>query len=522
MRYYGIKHATFKRTLLYHSVRLRRKLSCYTCLDSVKRSHRKSHYQFSFYPPLNHPNLDCSIPAGGYCTPFCMIVSDLVPRENSISFKHGLKKLLIQCTSARFFPNTFSFDHLEEILDNTDSKISSSFSQIYLHSLEFPNCPFIDYFDFKIADINSSYWAIEFRIFFSASYIEELNSIINTGHPKSLNSVKPYLQASKNTRRCKKHYSVTFTDSFSAKSNQLYENLCIKKWLFFHEVNKFFKTFLHSSSEIPPAIIIYKTNIDYKNKDTRFFWLSIGIEDTEGQFLEDYDKLFFRLSGTALSTGKKCNDIAYVVNIDKIELEPGYVTKDFQAVSACSYEFSTAVFNFKLLEALSSSAEESVAYYLQKLTRIKLARKNLKRLLKYRYQFEKSIDAYLLLANDHDILDYSASLISEAFHGKTFDSLGFQTDYRKLTKPPLEKTRLLEKRILSIRQEFDRKTEILQHLADYKNESKNSKFSWFSTIASVITLYFLIFPENTKPVAAFLNSLVKAFSTFIQTFRSII
>lgn len=134
--------------------------------------------------------------------------------------------------------------------------------------------------------------------------MEELNSIINTGHPKSLNSVKPYLQASKNTRRCKKHYSVTFTDSFSAKSNQLYENLCIKKWLFFHEVNKFFKTFLHSSSEIPPAIIIYKTNIDYKNKDTRFFWLSIGIEDTEGQFLEDYDKLFFRLSRTALSTGK--------------------------------------------------------------------------------------------------------------------------------------------------------------------------------------------------------------------------
>lgn len=91
-----------------------------------------------------------------------------------------------------------------------------------------------------------------------------------------------------------------------------------------------------------------------------------------------------------------------------------------------------------------------------------------------------------------------------------------------MTKPPLEKTRLLEKRILSIRQEFDRKTEILQHLADYKNESKNSKFSWFSMIASVITLYFLIFPENTEPVAAFLNSLVKAFSTFIQTFRSII
>ena len=134
-----------------------------------------------------------------------------------------------------------------------------------------------------------------------------------------------------------------------------------------------------------------------------------------------------------------------------------------------------------------------------------------------RYEFEKTITPFESFLSDRIRWNLVQDDFQKLFPKKIYSFR--QAHYSLSVLSIFQKDAILDQ-ISIIKGEFDQKTQILQHLADYKNESKNNRFSWFSTIASIITLYFLIYPENTKPVASFLSFLVKSLTTFLQMFQS--
>jgi hypothetical protein len=90
----------------------------------------------------------------------------------------------------------------------------------------------------------------------------------------------------------------------------------------------------------------------------------------------------------------------------------------------------------------------------------------------------------------------------------------YSQDYRNLTIGSLNAQKNLKSYTDSLRQEFDSKTAIIEHLTDYKNESRNLRFtiigivlSLIATIIAAITLYFTPIPSDSISFSSFISFL---------------
>lgn len=525
MRYYGIEKNLVKERLYYQTYKFQAYLLQYLSLKPSTRKYHKDLYKTTFSSnPLFCPTIEnISLPSEKYCTPFCIFSSDLILKEDILKLKAGLKSLVLSCTSKKYRSMTPPISEIHSAIDNMDSTFSRYMESIRIPGLTFDDksgfLSYIDVFNITVKDFNSSFFLVEFQLFLSESSQDIFNHIITANFTGYRGQVKDYFRGSGKRNGGQVAKSITFFTDTSLKSEQLYTLFCKTKWSFYEQIQKFFPTLLHQSSFMPPAIYIYKTNIDCSDNSYRKFWPSVGISEIYGQSIDEARRLFFEIDVPDRHIKAPYNDLCYIINPDKINKEPYFFSIDSQVTYEFAEYLSDSLFSFLLLKAVTQSTEQSLVAYSRQLNRIKLNRNRLRSLLKLRYKFECSIDKYERLTSKPDIWNNSKNKISNVFHGKTKH---YFLDYTNLIDSSLYEMQKTDRLISKLRNDFDTKTEILQHLADYKNESKNNRFSWFSTIASVITLYFLIFPENTKPVAAFLSFLVKAFATFIQTFKSII
>jgi len=74
----------------------------------------------------------------------------------------------------------------------------------------------------------------------------------------------------------------------------------------------------------------------------------------------------------------------------------------------------------------------------------------------------------------------------------------------------------ISQRLIEVRKDFDGKEKVLQSLADYKNASKNWILSVIMLTVSIVTLFFVVFPDKAHNLAALLRmlwqSIIRLFS----------
>lgn len=123
----------------------------------------------------------------------------------------------------------------------------------------------------------------------------------------------------------------------------------------------------------------------------------------------------------------------------------------------------------------------------------------------------RSIDELLTsVENMDDTLTWHYSCIDAAenvaalFNNKTFSS-GF--DYTYFIGIPLKSMKKIQGQYAVLTKDFERKEAVLQHLENYKHETRNQRINYIMLFIAIVTLVLLIFPEWSESIALCLTNI---------------
>ena len=360
MKYYGIKSKSTYEKISFSIEKS--KYFFYRNQPFSKKLRRKSQFDYDLYFNSKHFYIhDCSIPASKYCTPFCLICSDLISIENIESVKSGLKRLILHHLSNDYL--TGSIDDEINKLDSLARKTPPSFSSIKIGRYSFASTETlhqkISYFTVYFKSVSSKFISVEFHIFFSNNFKEELSSFTSKNYTPSHAFIHKTVSSFSKDVGAKESSNILYYPNEILKSDYLYEKFCFIKWDFFNFIQKYFITFFHISNIIPPSVILYGTNIGYNEPYHRDFWRSVGIEAQYGEtFLHrgdpyKYGRLFFRTSLSDRYAPDDSSSLIYIINTEK--KKPSYGFQDFE--DQIDLEFSDITTNLFLLSFLSCLSE---------------------------------------------------------------------------------------------------------------------------------------------------------------------
>ena len=235
----------------------------------------------------------------------------------------------------------------------------------------------------------------------------------------------------------------------------------------------------------------------------------IGIEDYQGQFVDERQKMFFEntLSGRY---GKLYanNRLIYIFKDDGIEIG------QFESIKDMVYyhieEYAIDYFKFMFLDMLSREAGKTLVEYKHKLDNIKLKRNNLESLLKLKYNFSMEIDDFNRYKRD-DIWDKSKKRFADvyAYSDRVADHAlnHFFISHKIFCDNATYESRKIDEDIDMVLAEFEEKKMILQNLADYKNTASSLRLNVIMTIFTAATLFFVIFPDKAKAIANVISAI---------------
>lgn len=507
MKYYGVSRKRVIEKMMYYFVKAKEFCLQYTTLNNKKREMRKYIYNHTFVNPYSFHNRSCKIPEGKYYEPICIITCDLILRENISELKTGVVKLIKKYYSHKFLGGQHSFDEIIENIEHMDDTLGTWYNSIRVGRCDFENDSklkqLISYFDVHIRNVNSSYLALEFHLYLTDNYRNKQMNIINNDYKNVRGYVQSSFTANSRTNGGKKTYGICHFYDKHLKSDLIYENISKLKWRFFNKINVYFPTILHKKGINPPSVNIYKTNINYRQKDAQYFWDSVGVSSYQGQFIDESRKIFFQTNLSGRYANNKRTDLIYIVNDLTMRKAQGYYSVDFQIVCEIEEDISGDIFKFTLLNALNDLVANSLIAYKLKLNKIKLRKNKLSKLLKLRYLYERDMDFYKRYVND-DIWNDAKKEIAYIFNEQ---KLKYSYDYRFLTDGPIASKNKIMEQINVLCKEFDEKTSVLQHLASYKNEKKDRRINIVMLILTVATVVFLIFPDLSKNIGVFLANI---------------
>lgn len=225
----------------------------------------------------------------------------------------------------------------------------------------------------------------------------------------------------------------------------------------------------------------------------------------------EYSRLFFQSSLTSRYNYIDTTSLIYVVNPSLKKHTPSYQTTQGSICLDFVDTIAPSLFLLLFLSMANRISERTIPYYRNRLNKIKLNTHSLKNCLLLRFEFEKNIAPYESLLSDSTRYSNAQLALQNLLSKRSLPS----DDVYLLSNLLLSEKNSLLEQITELKNEFDKKVEILEHLVSYKRESRNLRFSWLSAITATITLYFLIYPDKTKPVALFINNLIRLITTFL-------
>lgn len=510
MKYYGLKNKIKKEHFLYWYAKRRAKLL--SILPGKKREFWKNNYNNIFEYEYWEGRDDNSLPDDSFVDMYSIVVADLIRREDIKQLQKGIRLLLQKRRSNRFL--TAPIEGLDEIckrIEQMDESLLAWYNVVECGLCEFKNHPLekiIDYFSVKICNVNSGYLSLIFDIKIKDEKKEELKRIIDNNYHETRGYAYQTLTGKSKATGAFKNYSVERYNDNSLKADKIFECISYIEWEFLQELSSLFPFVFHNRNNLPPRIEVYSTNIDWRDNN-RFFWHSIGIEEYQGQFIDEQHKMFYEntLSGRYGRLYAN-NRLLYIFKDDGIEIGQFESIKD--KVYHHIKEYAIDYFKFMFLDMLSREAGKTLVDYKHELDKIKLKRNNLELLLKLKYNFSKEIDDFNRYKRD-DIWDKSKKRFDDVYaYSDTVSELAsrkFFISHTDFCNNAISESRKIDDDMGMMLAEFEEKKLILQNLADYKNTANSMRLNVIMTILTAMTLFFVIFPDKAKEIADIISAI---------------
>lgn len=504
MKYYGLKHKQYVEDYLYFYAHNRARILAF--LPGKRRKYWKENYQIIFEDAYFDEDHNNSLPPNGSFKLYSVVVADLIRREDIKQLQNGIRYLLKKRRSNRFL--SIAYEGLDEIcerIEQMDATLLSWYNTVDCGFFEFKNHPLeksIDYFSTRICNINSGYLSLEFNIRLTQEKMEELGSLINCNYNDKRGYVFPTLTGKRSGTGAYKNYNVIHYNNDSLKADKIYEFISYIEWEFLQELSSFFPFVLHDKKIMPPRIETYSTNIDY-HEDNRDFWSSIGIDEYQGQFIDERHKVFFENSlSERYRMSYTNNRIIYIFKDD--DIERGHFLSIKDDVYYHLKEYTVEYFKFLFLDILSREAGKTLIVYKHRLDKIKLKKNHLKALLKLKYDLSMEIDDYSRFRRDN-IWEQAKKKLSKSYSysDKMAEkaSKTFFISHSKFCDGSIFESKEIDDDINIVLLEFEEKKHILQNLADYKNTARSIRLNVIMMVIAAITLYFVIFPNRAEEVS---------------------
>jgi hypothetical protein len=504
MKYYGIKDKIRREKITYQYAKMRTKANS---VFSVKhRRFWKRAYQDSFSNPFLLKRDDNAIPNGKSLQLTKIITADLVRKEDTKKLQSGLRRLLRVYRSGNYF--TASIEGVDKIcarIEQMEETLFSTYDQVDCGIFEFHETDLTDivkWFKVVIKYFNSDYLMVQFEFCFSEEKEKELEDLMWSDYFESAGYVHSSLTAKHNRTGAFKSYVVAHFNDDALKADKIYEFISCIEWQFYEKLKAFFPFALHNMGIIPPRIEVFKTDIDYR-EDNKHFWRSIGIASYNGQFLDENQKAFYRCEYSCrYEDSAPDNRIVYIF---KDSSKDYYGLFQTESMLKMHLDFvDTAFLKLLFFRIMSKEAGAVIVKYNHKLDRIKLKKRKLKKLIKAQYQFIRDYDFYerLIIKTDWErILLFLKEEHSESDKLIRKYNQHPYTSYRHLYENAMNRTKQIASDFNVTKEEYDKKRNVLQNLADYKNTSRGIRLSILMLIVAAVTLFFVVFPRRAAWVA---------------------
>lgn len=517
MKYYGIKKKTSTEAKRYSKDR--RKMYLRSLIPGKKQETRKMNYKYSFEQQY-HYHINNGMPQGRHCRLKEILIADLVSKKDIEELKKGLRKLIQshRTTKAFVFASHEGLEQLLDTIDKLDSSLWSSYTWTDLGLFDFANTPLendVEMFSIKLFDTNSVYIGVLIDIHLSERFQSTRLPLIEKDFHDVNGYSTPLFFRKAHRKRGIESYTATHYNDATLKADIIYEELTCFEWEVLEQLKAYFPFALHINRIIPPRIEVFYSDLLLK-REHKDFWHSIGADYLYGQQIDRRQTVFFWYDHTERYDRNVLSEkLIYIINDSKTENEPidSKVQRKCFNADETSYlhllENAFAYFTFLLANTIVKEMGNVIVKYRKKLNRIKLKRNNLIKLLKTRYYFEKEIELFRGYAEDNNWSKQSDILRS------TFVKENYNEDDKDhdlcdgFINGAIRAANSKEKEIKAIVHDFDRKREILQHLSDYRNTRKSLFVSIVALLVAIITLFFVVFPEQGKTVVESIISIIK-------------
>lgn len=505
MRYYGLKNKIKKEKNLFLYAKYRAKLL--SILPGKKKIFWKNNYNNIFENDQFYLGHDNSLPGNLFLDIYSIVVADLIRREDIKQLQKGIRLLLKKRRSNRFLAMPIEgLDKICKKIEQMDESLLTWYNVVECGTFEFKNHPLekiIDYFTVKICNVNSGYLSLIFEIKLKKEKKEELKHIIDNNYYETRGYAYQTLTGKSKTTGAFKNYTVTYYNDNSLKADKIFEFISYIEWEFLQELSSVFPFVFHNRNISPPRIEVYSTNIDWRD-DNRDFWDSIGVQEYQGQFIDEKHKMFYEntLSERYGRLSDVNNRLLYIFKDDGIEIGQLKSIKDI--IYHHIEKYAIDYFKFMFLDMLSRYAGKKLVEYKHKLDKIKLKRNNLESLLKLKYELSMEIDDFCRYKRD-DIWDKSKEKFDAVYvcSDKLAElaSKHLFISHTIFCDNAISESKKIDEDIDMVLREFEEKKVILQNLADYKNTANSLRLNVIMTILTAMTLFFVIFPGKANEIA---------------------
>lgn len=493
----------------------------------TNRKHAIDDYNFLYgaenYAFFNDKN-DSSLKSDYYVTPQFIITSDLISSADITKVKKGIRKLLLEQHSNKYF---FTPDKMQEDIDKLRSYEPGAHFRTFIGYIDFNNVKklknVIENARVSIANLNDSYFILMLCVELSQEEQDKLQNLISSNYHRNIFNWVEHIGGTRwrkpknktgdelnELRKKRKPGGRTYVGRSFGDGTDKTKELDLEfdhiKYYIFKSLYNFFDLELMRREIVQPAFIIYKSNIKKFDDVTSCFLRSIGIPCGDGTYIP---------SLTQFITNNPDQGMVGFQH-SSLESETNRYVLYFESKIQLNYENDTATHtvleNFMEMYSIFSRYDyksflykeyrDTIVDYRDKIAQIKENGKSYGEVLKIRTKFYKEIDFY-----------QSIDKIDRSYTGevKMADQLPWIDQFKIVGICSFFNSRSvnrLNSYYQSVRREINEKADICKDLSDKHQLIKSNIVSLFALVVAALTLIVTLYSTEIRQLIEAIQHIV--------------
>lgn len=368
----------------------------------------------------------------------------------------------------------------------------------------------IDFFDFKVINLSTSFCLLEFVAFFDKETKANLKRFAVDNYKGKLYSYSLYYSGGK------VRSGVRSTAPEICKQRDWFEKLALIKWSFL--------SFLQSELKMPlllfehnipaPSVVLIDTNFasdDVKNSDKKKnqeqqdYLRSLGLA-YKSQLSDSESFEFVSMNYNS----SDYNTLQFLFDSRKLKdkISDGYYSIEF-ALTHEREKFFQYSAELELLDILLKKIESFSSLYAQKVTKLTIKKSAFSKALRLKFNYEKETNIFIDLERE----------INWTRIGKNYDAEWPEKSHTGKINDPKNFTHILEyeKHVQAIRNDIldinGNKIELLKSLSDVKHDKSRLRMDSITFIVSLATFLILISPWLLPKLTILVRQILSLFES---------